>query len=85
MKKSELQQIIKEEISKVLNETTNIDTKGDTKPGMSLINKNINGVDTTMVEVNDYFYYNGVIQDEKFLMKLQDGFAKVWDNLTSNN
>jgi len=85
MKKSELQQIIKEEISKVLNETTNIDTKGDTKPGMSLINKNINGVDTTMVKVNDYFYYNGVIQDEKFLMKLQDGFAKVWDNLTSNN
>jgi len=85
MKKSELQQIIKEEISKVLNETTNIGTKGDTKPGMSLINKNINGVDTTMVKVNDYFYYNGVIQDEKFLMKLQDGFAKVWDNLTSNN
>jgi len=85
MKKSQLQQIIKEEISKVLNETTNIGTKGDTKPSMSLINKNINGVDTTMVKVNDYFYYNGVIQDEKFLMKLQDGFAKVWDNLTSNH
>jgi len=84
MKKSELQQIIKEEISKVLNETTYIDTKGDNKPGMSLINKNINGVDTTMVIVKNYFYYNGVIQDKEFLRKLQDGFAEVWDNLTSN-
>ena len=67
------------------NETTYIDTKGDNKPGMSLINKNINGVDTTMVIVKNYFYYNGVIQDKKFLMKLQNGFAKVWDDLTSNN
>jgi hypothetical protein len=52
---------------------------------MSLINKKINGVDTTIVIVKNYFYHNGVIQDKKFLMKLQDGFAKVWDKLTSNN
>jgi molybdopterin-biosynthesis enzyme MoeA-like protein len=68
-----------------INETINIDSKGDNKPSMSLINKKINGVDTTMVKVKDYFYHNGVIQDKKFLMKLQNGFAKVWDDLTSNN
>jgi hypothetical protein len=84
MKQSELRQIIKDEVSKVLNENINIDTKGDNKPSMSLINKKINGVDTTMVEVKNYFYHNGVIQDKEFLMKLQDGFAKVWDDLTSN-
>jgi hypothetical protein len=84
MKKSELRQLIKEEMGKTLNENTNIDTKGDNKPSMSLINKKINGVDTTMVEVKNYFYHSGVIQDKEFLTKLQNGFAEVWDNLTSN-
>ena len=84
MKKSELQQIIREEISKQLKSNT-ITNKGDDKPGISLITKNINGIQTTLVKVEGYFYYNGVITDKNFLTNLQNRFAEVWNKITSRN
>ena len=55
-----------------------VDTKGDSMPGMSLIQSKVNNGDVTDVKVQTSFYHNGIIEksQEKVLAnKLTKDFA----------
>jgi hypothetical protein len=59
-----------------------VDTKGDSMPGLSLIQKNVNGVDTSIIEVKTGFYHDSTIADgKKFVQDLQKAFAQAFEEL----